>query len=80
MKNTQNKPNNIIDTMKELGRTHMGKGELDLRLDWYNKCGSFLTLIETFDLKIARGEKLNSYDILFSILNNERYKFVDNLF
>ena len=25
-------------------------------------------------------EKLNSYDILFSILNNERYKFVDNLF
>lgn len=25
-------------------------------------------------------EKLNSYDILFSILNNERYNFIDNLF
>ena len=62
MKNTQINPNNIIETMKLLGRTHMGKGELDLRIDWYNQCGSYLTPIETFDLKIAKGEKLNSYE------------------
>jgi hypothetical protein len=52
--------NEIIHTMLELGRTYMGEGELNLRIDWFNKCGSFLTPIEAFDLKIERGEKLSA--------------------
>ena len=52
--------NEIIHTMLELGETYMGEGELNLRIDWFNQCGSFLTLLEKFDLKIVRGEKLSA--------------------
>jgi len=54
--------NDIMHTMLELGRTYMGEGELNLRIDWFSRCGSFLTPIEAFDLKIARGEKLSAYE------------------
>ncbi len=54
--------NDIIHTMLELGRTYMGEGELNLRIDWFKRHGCFLTGIEAFDLKIARGEKLSAYE------------------
>ena len=54
--------NDIIHTMLELGRTYMGEGELNLRIDWFKRRGCFLTGREAFDLKIARGEKLSVYE------------------
>tara|TARA_R100001510_G_scaffold13178_1_gene10393 strand:- start:146 stop:415 length:270 start_codon:yes stop_codon:yes gene_type:complete len=54
--------NDIMHTMLELGKTYISEGELNLRIDWFRSCGCFLTGLETFDLKIARGEKLSPYE------------------
>jgi len=57
-----NKEQIIINTVKELGRKHIGQGELNLRISWLKKCGSCLTPIEEYELKEIRGEKITSYE------------------
>ena len=52
----------IIDTLIELGNKFCSESELKLRVDWHEQYGDFLTPIERFDLRIARGEKLTPYE------------------
>ena len=52
----------IIDTLIQLGNKFCSESELKLRVDWHKQNGYFLTPIERFDLRIAKGEKLTSYE------------------
>ena len=54
--------NKIIDTLLELGAKFCSESELELRASWYEDGGDYLTSIERFDLRIARGEKLTPYE------------------
>ena len=54
--------NEIMYTLLEIGVMSVGEAELELRVQWYKKDGSFLTYTENHELKLARGEKVTAHE------------------
>ena len=74
-KKTKNE-NLVIETLRELGRTHLSQSELNWRVGLIEeKCG-FLTAEENGKLKEARGEKITSKEK--QEINQEVENFIKN--
>ena len=54
--------NEIMSTLLEIGVMSVGEAELELRVQWYKKDGSFLTYTENHELKLARGQKVTAHE------------------